>query len=377
MLSLVSNSSRADRVVPKEFVNPPAPRELQPAKPVTAERLREIAENLLGGPITLTLTDLAERAGVSEEFARTFWRGMGFKNVTNGAVMFTEADVDALRWWVVALSSEMIDETALVSLLRAQSFTMDRLALWQVEAMVDNVQRKTGLDDTAARYVMLEHIDESDEFMAEQIVYSWRRHMVSLAERIHAEIDARNIPLARDGLPLPRAFGFVDMVSFTTRSRQLGSRDLSRLVEGFEYTARDVITANGARVVKMLGDAVLYIADDVLTGARVSLAMIDAIGAQEDLLPVRASLVWGRVVSRSGDVFGPAVNLASRLMDAAPAGCVYTDPSTAALLAVSPRAADFLMKGHPPVELPGIGEVAPVELTWSSPASADEVWVPR
>lgn len=373
----MSVNNHAGKPVPKEFLEPPGPLAFGPAVPVTPERLNEIAENILGAPITLTLAELAERTGVSTDFARTFWRGMGFRNVADDALLFTEADVDALRWWVVALGTERIDETALVSLLRAQSYTMDRLALWQVEAMVDNVQRKLGIDDTAARYVMLQHIDESDDFMAEQITYAWRRHMVGLAERIYAEINARETPLLRDGLPLPRAFGFVDMVSFTTHSRQLGSRDLSRLVEGFEYTARDIITANGARVVKMLGDAVLYIADDVLTGARVSLAMIDAIGAQPDLLPVRASLVWGRVVSRSGDVFGPAVNLAARLMDAAPPGCLYADASTAALLAVSPRAADFLMKGHPTLELTGIGEVSPVELRWANPPSAEDVWIPR
>ena len=35
------------------------------------------------------------------------------------------------------------------------------------------------------------------------------------------------------------------------------------MLEGFENTARDVITSRGARVVKTIGDAVMYISDDL------------------------------------------------------------------------------------------------------------------
>lgn len=362
--------------VPDPLNEEPSGDSSTPLSALPKERMAELSENILDGPRSLTMIELAERAGTSIELARTFWRGMGFPNVNDDVPNFGELDVAALRDWASALDMGAIDQTALVSLLRAQSYMMDRLALWQAEAVVDHIQRTAGVDDTEARRMMLERLDQTDDFMARQITYAWRRHMVDLAQRIDQEIASRLTPVSSDGLPLPRALGFVDMISFTSRSRQLGSRELAQLVQGFEFTARDVITANGARVVKTVGDAVLYIADDVLTGARVGLAMIDAIGARADLLPVRASLVWGRIVSRSGDVFGPAVNLASRLMDIAPRDSLFTDPSTAALLQKSPRAADFLMVDHEPTQIPGIGEVSPVQLRWSSPAVLDDVWLP-
>src|SRR5699024_7141105 len=129
-------------------------------------------------------------------------------------------------------------------------------------------------------------------------------------------------------LPLLRALGYIDMVSFTSSSASLGSQALAELVQGFEFAARDVITSHGARVVKTIGDAVLWVADDLPTAAVVAVELVRVIHSRPELLPVRGSLVWGRVISRSGDVFGPVVNLASRLVDVALPGTVVMDPKT-------------------------------------------------
>ena len=196
-----------------------------------------------------------------------------------------------------------------------------------------------------------------------QLVYAWRRQLAALVKRMDAEVSRRKVEDAtNDSLPLPRALGFVDMVAFTSSSARLGSRELAQLVQGFEFTARDVITSLGARVVKTIGDAVLFVADDLPTAARVAIGLITAIEQRPELLPVRASLVWGRVLSRSGDVFGPIVNLASRLVDIAPARTVLMDPATSERLAAGPGGQSFSYVTRPAVEIPGIGEIAPVEL---------------
>jgi len=352
-------------------------RDRRHGRPAHSSSIDEIRRKLLGSPPDLTMIELAERAGTTVEMARKFWRGMGFPEVPDDVENFNAADVRSLREWTEMLAAERIDEQTFLSLLRAQSFTVDQLAMWQIEAAVDYHERRWGLDDIAARIVVLNSIVRSADFGLDQVEYTWRRRVVALAERIDSEIAQRTQEPDHDVLPLPRALGFVDMVAFTSRARQLGSRGLAELVQGFEFTARDIITANGARVVKTVGDAVLFVADDLLTAAKVSLTMVEAIRANPILLPVRGSLVWGRVVSRSGDIFGPAVNLASRLIDVAPKDTVYMDQSTAALLAKHRLAGHFVQIQQEPVTLQGIGTISPVELRWAEPAAHNDLWLPN
>ncbi len=334
-----------------------------------ADRVAE----LVGGEPTLTMVELAEQAGVDLAAARLFWRAMGFPNVPDDAVTFTPRDVEALRAIGGIVSAVQVDRTTAVSLLRAQSYLADRLVLWQVEALVEDASRRYKLDDTAARLVVLDRIADIAGTLEGQLIYAWRRQLAALVERMHIEVSKRSVDeTSNDMLPLPRALGFVDMVSFTSSAARLGSRELAALVQGFEFTARDVVTSHGARVVKTIGDAVMFIADDLPTAARVAVNLVAAIKARPNLLPVRGSLAWGRVISRSGDVFGPIVNLAARLVDVAEPGTILMDPATSERLAKSSAAHEFSFAPRKPVDIAGIGTMTPVELRRAEESRAEE-----
>ena len=68
------------------------------------------------------------------------------------------------------------------------------------------------------------------------------------------------------------------------------------------------------------------------------------------------SVVWGRVLSRMGDIYGPTVNLAARLTALADPGTILVDSVTAAALE---RDDDYLMVPQPPRIVRGFGEVQP------------------
>ena len=326
---------------------------------------------LLGESPTLTLTELAQRAGTSVEVAQKFWRAMGFADVQPDEVRFTDQDVAALQDTVVLLdetSDSSLASASGLELLRAQSYTMDRLVLWELETFVTDLSERLGLDDTAARLVALDRIDGLVELLSRQLTYVWRRHMASILGRTDAEVSTRGREdTGPDLYPLIRSLGFVDIVSFTQRAQGMSKAALTHMLEDFENTARDVITSRGARVVKTIGDAVMYISDDLLIAADVVTALVEELQKGPDAIRVRASLVEGRVISRSGDVFGPTVNLASRLVDAAEPGGIRLDESTAMAILRSPEAARYRVGQCHEVVAKGLGQIVPWSLERTSP----------
>ena len=149
------------------------------------------------------MREMAERAGTSLGLAMRFWRAMGFADVDPDEVRFTENDIDALR-----TMADLIDDTddglpspaapggglaasSVLELLRAQSFTMDRLVLWQLETLVTDIGQRLHLDDTSARLVALDHIDELVGSLSAQLGYVWRRHLAALIGRTDTEVAHR------------------------------------------------------------------------------------------------------------------------------------------------------------------------------------------
>ena len=142
------------------------------------------------------------------------------------------------------------------------------------------------------------------------------------------------------------AVGFADLVGFTSLTREIDEAELATLVEGFESMASDIVASAGARVVKTIGDEVLFVADDVGHGRRDRRCVCPSRCASTIELPdLRVGLAYGTVLSRLGDVYGEPVNLASRLTSIARPGSVLVDREIADSargddpLAAAPRAA--------------------------------------
>ncbi len=114
--------------------------------------------------------------------------------------------------------------------------------------------------------------------------------------------------------------GFVDLVGSTELGERLGFRELGDVLTTFELLASDTVTGAGGRVVKLLGDEVLFTVPDVRSGVGIALDLASSFAAHPTVPPARLGLAYGRVMLREGDVFGPVVNLASRVVDEAGPG---------------------------------------------------------
>ena len=323
-------------------------------------------ERLIGGGEKYTLEEVTQLIGASERNVRRFWRAMGFPFIADAKEpVFTDYDLSMLRAHIDLMDRGLADSDTINSLVRAQSHFADRLVLWQFEALVEENEARFDLDDMEARQWLLEHINVYEDFLKDQMEYAWRRHMAALMRRNVAEMeDLRrgDSPLESDAIERQRAMGFVDLVSFTHTSGQLSPHALVDFVRTFEFTCRDVVSTYGARVVKMVGDAVLFVADNLATGAAVVDHVVKALKESPNMPDVRASLVWGDVVSRFGDIFGPSVNLASRLCNVAPVNGILVDHSTAeALYQMDPEG--FSIQPYDIPELEGIGTINAAQVT--------------
>nr|WP_272905405.1 adenylate/guanylate cyclase domain-containing protein [Sediminivirga luteola] len=160
-------------------------------------------------------------------------------------------------------------------------------------------------------------------------------------------------------MPLGRAVGFADLVSYTRLSQKMEPKELARLVQKFQNLAHNIVTSAGGRIIKTVGDEVFYAATTPTLGAQIAVTLAEAIRADPELPRARGGLAWGRVLSRLGDIFGSTVNLAARLTAIAEPGTVIVDPDTKAIL---DRGDAWVLVPQDPVTLQGIGEITPYEL---------------
>lgn len=331
-------------------------------EPEDRHTLQRQTELLLGEMPHLDAYDVARLAGTSAARVMHFWRTLGFAGVAPTDPVFARSDAEALRSALTLLEECGLTETAFRALVRAAAHSADRLAVWQVEALVDDAGRRYVLDDLSARIVVLDTVGEAVGALERLSTHAWRRHLLALLERTESAYARVGMSDQADELPLERAIGFVDVVSYTERTSQLGASELGELLEAFDERARDVLTEVGARVVKTLGDGVLFVADDLATGIEASLALYDSFADSEVPIELHGGVTWGRVLARAGDVFGPSVNLASRLADRARPGELLTDNVTWAMTRSCGLSEEVVGKPLPPATLHGIGEVEPVLL---------------
>jgi adenylate cyclase len=164
--------------------------------------------------------------------------------------------------------------------------------------------------------------------------YVWRRHTLAAASRLLLAAEREDTeghePAGEDEAAGDlRGVGFADIVNYTRQSRSLSRSELTALIDDFEARALEIATAHDGRIVKTIGDEVLFVADEPDQIARIGLELVEERVRNEDFPELRVGLAWGPVVARLGDVLGPVVNVASRLTSTSRPGRVLVDRALA------------------------------------------------
>ncbi|WP_433475713.1 adenylate/guanylate cyclase domain-containing protein [Spirillospora sp. CA-142024] len=318
----------------------------------------DIEETLLGGPLRYTRGEVEALSGVSDDYARRIWRALGFPVPPDDEVAFTDGDVAALRQIREVLSHDLVDEETVLQLVRAVGQTMGRLASWLGDVWLRRLgdlprDEPTSTDLVTAALAATEELRPAFERL---LLHGWRRQLAAAGMRATASTAAAQAdPVA--GVAV-LAVGFADVVSFTRLSRGLDGDALAAFVERFESAATEIVAECGGRVVKTLGDEVLFVASTPDAAAEIGLRIADHFNEDPDAPEVRVGLAYGDVIQRLGDVFGTPVNMAARLTATAYPGTVLAGPDLATVLPKDIYDVSALR----PRPLQGLGRVRPYVL---------------
>lgn len=316
-------------------------------------QLRRLTHLLLNQAPQYDLREVAELAGVDLEETINLWRSLGHATPELSEAMFTDSDIEALR-----ISAGLHDAGVRLELplARALGLSMARMAEWQADLLWE---LSIASNDSAPLSVggsSGEVTDRSLEVTFAVLLptwerlqqHVWRRHLLAAIGRrvTHPE------PAAATNTTV---IGFADIAEFTSNSRGLTEARLAAYIEDFETAASLVVTDRGGRVIKTIGDEVMFAVDDPRTAADIALTLAQRLSDLDGRAELHVGLAYGPVLRRLGDYYGTVVNLASRLTALARPGTVLVDRAMADALADHPEVhirqlRSLALRGFPSVE---------------------------
>jgi adenylate cyclase len=283
---------------------------------------------LLGEEPSLTGRQLADEVGIPFEEAQLRWRSLGFSAVGDDVPAFTPADLEALRLTQRLVEIGLLDSEDESALVRTLGRSFARLAEWQM-GLLAKVVDVDAMDLDELRSVMTEVTPAVESLQN----YVWRRHTLAASARLllatsEEERGEGDEPVeGEDGTTM--GVGFADIVNYTRQSRSLTRSEIGRMVDHFEERALEIISAHDGRIIKTIGDELLFVADRPEDIALIGLELTEEGLHDEEFPEVRVGLAWGSALARLGDVLGPVVNVASRLTSTSRPGRVLVDRALA------------------------------------------------
>lgn len=212
-----------------------------------------------------------------------------------------------------------------VRLVRSFAQTISRLVDMQRE-FVDEVLIGPAIAETGSAIAALEATSE--------VRYEYRRlgraTVMELMDQGMDEAIFRSVvqlteqALERGGVGQDQSKAgvtFIDISDYSRLAEEHGDEAAAVQASRLSGLIQDVAREHGARMVKSLGDGALVHAPNANAALNVALDAV-AGAADRGVWTLHAGVHAGRVVPRDGDLFGSAVNIASRLADEAGPGQV-------------------------------------------------------
>jgi adenylate cyclase len=271
-------------------------------------------ERILGG--RYTAADIEARTGLPVELVLRIRRMLGLPGAEPNDRVFGEEEIASAQSTKVFLEAGFSEE-AITEITRVLGEAMSRVAATTVAAFADSfLQAGDSEQDIAWRFAAL--AERLIPAFSPVLLAAYEAHLREAVQRgviSRAEREAGQIVGEQE-----IAVCFADLVGFTALGGQLEAQELGSVVTKFGELAAEVAESD-VRLIKTIGDAAMLSCPEPAPLVRAALSLIDAV-EEADLPSVRAGVAYGRAVPRTGDLFGHAVNLASRVTGIARPGSV-------------------------------------------------------
>jgi adenylate cyclase len=267
----------------------------------------------------ITTREAAERAGIPIELAQQIRRTAGLGEPgPDEAVSFGE-DIAMFRLFEAAASIFGVD--SVLQFARVAGAALANIA----DAAMTNFGQgaRPRLDSEGAGELARTQAVE----MATLVLFDEVPAMLANLFIHHAEAANRRSQTAGNRDTSDLTVGFLDLVGSTGLAERLPAAELGAAISDFEQQATQLASATDARVVKMIGDEVMFVTTDAGAACALALELADWVERHAVLGRLRGGLAAGNLVRGYGDYYGPIVNTAARAAKLAEPGSILVTPS--------------------------------------------------
>jgi adenylate cyclase len=275
-------------------------------------------ERELRGDARMTPEEIAGDVGLDAATLAAAMRAAGLPVVADDERAYGERDLEMARRLKEALDAGLpldgiLDSNRVMGRTLAQTAAAMRQMVGAAFLQENDREDEAAERLAAATRALMPHVGPLLE-------YFFARHLLEL---IRTDVlDSEVLASGRIGQPRETAVAFADLVGFTRLGGRVAPEDLGAIARRLEALAEEAIE-QPVRVVKTIGDAVMLSCNDPVKLLQGVLELNDAVEAEGEAFPqLRSGVALGPAVERDGDLYGHAVNLASRVTGLARPGSV-------------------------------------------------------